>query len=158
MPAALTDGRRDVKYSSLDDFRADVERLAATSVRTVGNWSFGQILVHLAKTIGYSFDGFPFQSPWFVRKLVTLFLKHRLLHKKMPSGFKLPTRAQPLLPEDETTTEEGVRLVLAALERLQRESPRAAHPVLGWLTPDEWQLLHLRHAELHMSFARPSDK
>ncbi|MBT6494439.1 MAG: DUF1569 domain-containing protein [Planctomycetaceae bacterium] len=158
MAGELAGRRRDVQYLSLDDFRADVERLAATSVRTVGDWSFGQILVHLAKTIGFSLDGFPFQSPWLVRKLVTLFLKNRLLHKKLPSGFKLPKKGRGLLPEPDTTVEEGTRMILAALDRLQREIPRAAHPALGQLTPEEWQSLHLRHAELHMSFALSNDE
>jgi hypothetical protein len=31
----------------------------------------------------------------------------------------------------------------------------ARHPVLGKLTHEEWTQLHLRHAELHLSFAVP---
>jgi hypothetical protein len=29
----------------------------------------------------------------------------------------------------------------------------ARHPVLGKLTHDQWKQIHLRHAELHLSFA-----
>ena len=97
--------------------------------------------------------GLAFLAPWLVRKLVPLFFKQRFLHKKMPSGFKLPARARTLVPEADTATAEGVAKILAAIDRLQQESPTAAHPVFGVMTRDEWLLLHLRHSELHMSFA-----
>jgi FPC/CPF motif-containing protein YcgG len=39
-----------------------------------------------------------------------------------------------------------------AVARLQNERMTAKHPVLGQLNHDEWNQLHLRHAELHLSF------
>ena len=157
MPATLTTDRRDVNYASLDDFRADIETLAAGPVSTVGNWSFGQILTHLARTMNSSIDGFPFKMAWPIRTLLSIFFKRSILHKKMSSGYKLPKRGRSLLPEDPISDEEGVRAALAAIERVVNETPTAEHPFMGRMTPGEWKLLHLRHAELHMSFARPAD-
>ena len=45
-------GRREVHYDTFDDALADAERLAAGDVRTLGNWSYGQILKHLAMAVG----------------------------------------------------------------------------------------------------------
>lgn len=149
--------RREVRYTSLDELRADVEALSAVPCRTVGNWSFGKILMHLAMSIDGSFDGFPFKLPWPVRKLVAPFFKRSVLYNRMKPGLRLPKRAREMLPAEETTVEEGRRALLRALDRFGHDSPRAEHAFLGALSPDEWVLLHLRHAELHMSFVRPVD-
>ncbi len=42
-----------------------------------------------------------------------------------------------------------------AIHRLQTEEKRAPNPVLGKLTREEWDRLHCRHAELHLSFLVP---
>lgn len=155
MPDTTANERREVHYSSLEELRADAAALVAVPCRTVGNWSFGKILMHLAASIDGSFDGFPFLMPWPVRRLVAPFFKRSALRRKMKPGLRLPKRAREMLPADETTVEEGWRALLAAADRFGRESPRAEHPFLGPLSPEEWMLLHLRHAELHMSFVRP---
>ena len=55
--------RRQLRFDSLDDIAAEVERLAACrSIRAVGNWSSGQVLQHLALTMNNSIDGFAFGS------------------------------------------------------------------------------------------------
>jgi hypothetical protein len=43
----------------------------------------------------------------------------------------------------------------AAIDRLNREPKRAPSPVFGKMTREEWDQLHLRHAELHLSFFVP---
>jgi hypothetical protein len=40
--------RREVTFTSYDDLLTDAMQLAAGEVITVRNWSFGQILKHLA--------------------------------------------------------------------------------------------------------------
>ncbi len=44
---------------------------------------------------------------------------------------------------------------LCAVARIQLDTERSRHPVFGELSLDEWDSLHLRHAELHMSFLVP---
>ncbi len=48
------EGRRAVRYESLSEFLQDAERLANCEVRTVGNWSQGQIYEHLARALDIS--------------------------------------------------------------------------------------------------------
>ena len=43
--------RRQLHFSSLDEAAADAEALAGGEVMTSGNYSFGQIMEHLARTI-----------------------------------------------------------------------------------------------------------
>ena len=53
-------GRRELRYDNYDELLADAERLAGKEVRTLGNWSYGQILRHLARSIDAMIDGAPF--------------------------------------------------------------------------------------------------
>jgi hypothetical protein len=149
-------GRRQLHFDSLEDIAADVEKLARSkNIQHLGNWSPGQITKHLATTMNCSIDGFPHVLPGFVRSLFRLFLKGRILNKPMSPGFKLPAKASALIPQP-ITWEEGLRSFREALARLKSETKRAPNPVLGPLTAEEWERLHCRHSELHLSFLVPS--
>jgi hypothetical protein len=148
--------RRQLHFQSLVEVVSDAENLASGPCRTLGHWTLGQILWHLSRPVYCSFEGFGFQAPWFVRKIIAPLIKHRFLHKPMRAGFKLPRSANSLLPPEEISTEEGLRQLKAAFARFENETPGAPHPAFGYLSPDEWRLLHLRHSELHLSFVRPA--
>ena len=51
------EGRRKVRYQAISEFLAEAERLASRKVRTIGNWSQGQIYEHLARSLDISIDG-----------------------------------------------------------------------------------------------------
>jgi hypothetical protein len=151
--------RRTVRYASLSALWEDAEKLAAGNYETVGQWTFGQILDHLATTLNSSIDGFPFRPPPHMRMMaaiMTPFFKQSFLTQPMKAGYKLPKYAGPMFPPPGLSAADGLARIRAAVERFERETPEARHPFLGRLTPDEWISLHLRHAELHMSFVRPA--
>lgn len=148
-------GRRPVRYESLDELLQDAETLTAGEVETVGNWSQGQILQHLAATMNCSIDGFPSQLPRAVRWLVRLLFKRRFLSRTLPSGFRIPKAFSAALQPPEVNAEAGLASLRNAVSRLRGEDARAPHPALGELTNAEWDRLHCRHAELHMSFVVP---
>lgn len=50
----------------------EAERLASLPVHLSGNWSYGQILEHLATAIDCAYDGFPMRASWFMRILSLL--------------------------------------------------------------------------------------
>lgn len=154
MSTAAVANRRDLHYASLDEFQADAERLAKGNVRTVGRWTFPEILDHLAKTMKCSLDGFSFTAPWFIR-LAAPFIKNSFLTKPMKAGFRLPKRAAALLPRNELSLPAAIDNLRQVIARCQSETPTGAHPVFGQLASQEWTALHLRHAELHMSFVVP---
>lgn len=150
--------RREVRYANLSEFLRDAERLATIRVQTVGNWTYGQILQHLAVAIRGSLDGYGFKAPWFARCVIAPLVKNRLLTKRMPAGIRLPSRAEGLIPPADVSLEtslEELRHELARLGKAERDM--APHPFLGRLASQEWNSLHLRHAELHMSFVVPME-
>ena len=155
MSAKTSGSRRTVRYSTLSDIVQDAEQLVGNH-HTVGNWTFGQICQHLAKTMNCSFDGFGFQAPWFARWLIAPFVKNSLLIKPMRAGFKLPENAKALLPDNNVSAADGLRQMSAAIERYSHETPTAPNPFLGKMASEEVVQLQLRHAELHMSFIVPN--
>jgi hypothetical protein len=161
MPATIDTGkvigRRELHFNSLQDIAADVDKLAeAKDIRTLGNWTAGQIFQHLATTMNGSIDGMAFRAPWYIRFIVQTFFKRRFLTKPMSPGFQLPEQAANVLLPPPTGLEEGLANCRKALQRLQADSQRAPSPVLGVLTREEWEQLHCRHAELHLSFLVPA--
>jgi uncharacterized protein DUF1569 len=147
-------GRRKVQYSSLRDVLADAERMSKGPVEALGNWSAGQIFLHLAKSLNTSIDGSDAKPSWFFR-LMARMMKKRILRGPMPPGFKLPPAAAQVLVPGPTSTDEGLAALRAAIARQEREPKRAPSPFLGRLSHEEWTQLHLNHAALHMSFLVP---
>ena len=148
--------RRTLEFSTLEEVRADIEALAAGSYVTVGKWSFAQILDHLGSSLNASIDGFPFKAGWLVRWLVAPFIKNSILTKPMKPGFALPKKFSSYLPSDDCTMDEALPKVLKAIRRFENEVPIADHPFFGKMASEEWMILHMRHAELHLSFVVPT--
>lgn len=141
-------GRRLVRYDSLADLLDDAKRLSQVEVRSLGNWSPGQVYEHLARSLDASIDGMDFSLPAPARWLMTLLMKKKFLKEKLPPGFKSSAAFVP----SETTTEAGLVSLERAVLRQQQESSRAPHPAFGRIGRDGWTEFHLRHAEMHMSF------
>lgn len=150
---AKVSGRRKLRFESLDEVLAEAERLAAANdVRTLGNWTLGQILQHLATSYHMAIDGSSFKPPWYIRIAARL-IRGGVIHKKMSAGFKLPPGlAKTLVAPDSITTAAGIQALRDAIERFRREPQRKPHAAFGKLTDEEWEKLQLRHAELHFSF------
>ncbi len=150
-------GRRTLKFTTLDDIAADVEKLAsAKSVTALGNWSVGEVLAHLANSLNMSIDGAQFRAPWFFRTFGPLFKKHYITHPMKP-GLKLPKEAaRQLTAPSPVSRDEGVARMRSALRRQETITDRAPSPIFGAMTREEWDQLHMRHAELHLSFFVPS--
>lgn len=153
----VTVARREIHYTRLDEILADAERLAGMKFRTVGQWTYPQILDHLTKTFIASVDGFGFKAPWFARVLVAPFMKNSFLTKPAKPGFNLPEVGKGLLPDSEATLPAALDRLKLAMARYKAETQRAPHPFLGMLASQEYDSLHLRHSELHMSFVVPDE-
>ena len=155
MTSGSTPGRRELAFTSLDDIVADAQHLvAAPQIQMLGNWPLEKLLAHLAIAINGSFDGISAQAPLLVRLFGRLF-KRRILTKQMRAGLKLPRRVETDFYPDVASPQAALGDLQAAVARTKNERMTAAHPILGKLTHDEWTQLHLRHAELHLSFAVP---
>ena len=152
--AKTVQGRRALEFNSLDEVVADAEMLVSSScTRTLGNWPLERLLTHLATAIDLSIDGVSAKVPWFIR-LIGPFMKKRILTKMSP-GIKLSKDIESGFYPPVASPHEALQKLQTAVGRLRNEKMTARHPVLGKLTHDEWTQLHLRHAELHLSFAVP---
>jgi hypothetical protein len=148
-------GRRELHFRSFDEVLADAEGLVASPhTGTLGNWPLSQLLTHLAKAINKSIDGISAKVPIRFR-ILGWFIKGRVLKKGLSPGFQLPQgREAEAFPAAASPTA-ALETLRAAVGRTRTERMTARHPVFGGLTHEEWTRLHLRHAELHLSFAVP---
>ncbi|MCA9004978.1 MAG: DUF1569 domain-containing protein [Planctomycetaceae bacterium] len=147
-----TASRRKISYATLQEILDDATRLAAADAPTTGNWSKGQIFDHLARLMDYSLDGFPFRLPWLFRLLGKHYFKPRILKNGMMSGINLKGDSGKALLPDPIDDQAGLEHLRTAVQRLIAEPQRCPSPFFGELSREEWDLLHRRHAELHMSF------
>ncbi len=153
---AKVQGRRKLHYQSYQEVIDDAEQLRGRKVRSLGNWSLGQVLKHLGEAMDSSVDGIPFQVPWWVRLAGVLYYRRKLIKGPFPAGFQLPGRARrKLVASPETSYEEGMTRFGEGIAKLASTTARVPHPAAGTMTADQWDQFHLRHAELHMSFLVP---
>jgi len=73
----------------------------------------------------------------------------------MKPGFKLPAEAEKMsVPAPGEDPAAALGRLRRAIVRLQSDQTRWPHPFFGPMPAAEWNRLHLRHAELHLSFVR----
>jgi hypothetical protein len=75
----------------------------------------------------------------------------------MPAGFTLPRQMSHFMPGDDVQVATSLGKLRTWTERLKVECPPLQHPAFGQLSHVDWIRLHLRHAELHLSFIVPDD-
>ncbi len=150
----VTDRRR-LSFTSLDDIQADVEALDGSAIRTTGNWTAAQIVQNVTDVITLSVDGFGFKLALPLRVLGRL-LRSRALTKPMRPGFSVPPAMRAMLPSDQLPFEQAVASLRQAIGRTKSERMTKASPLLGQMTHEQWEQLHCRHAEMHLSFIHPA--
>jgi hypothetical protein len=146
-------GRRALQFRSFDEVIADAEALVASPhTRVLGNWPLSQLLTHLATAVNRSIDGIPARASFWMR-LIGPFLKGRVLRRGLPAGFQLPKGREAGAYPPAASPRDALDQLWEAVGRLSAERMTARHPVFGRITHEEWAQFHLRHAELHLSFA-----
>ena len=159
METGKVQDRRRLRFNTIDDLLADIDRLVAADkagkLHHSGNWMAGQAMGHLATWINYAYEGFPMKVPWFVR----LFIrgkKDKYLREGMDSGVRIPGVEAGTYGTEVLSTDEGASRLRQALARLQRGEPaKYDSPAFGKMSDADRIALNLRHAELHLSFQLP---
>lgn len=151
-------GRRTLKFATTADIRRDLAAIEsahhAGKLSAIGNWTPGQNFCHLASFINYAYDGYPpamKQPPWILR-LILKPMKNKFLYKAMPAGVKIPGVPTGTVGADESSFDDGLARLRAALDRLDQNAPTVPNAIFGPMTHDEWKNLQMRHCELHLSF------
>jgi len=158
MVSTKTADRRELRFGRMSDIERDVDRLdAAASIRNTGNWSPGQVVDHLTKFIDWSIDGFPFRAPAVLRVFGPM-MRDRVLLRPMKPGFKAPRALSAAMPEANITWDDAVNRFRKCMERIDGGAVMSKRsPVFGELNHEQWNQLHCRHAELHLSFLHPEN-
>lgn len=154
------EGRRAVRYESLDEALADVQGLIdAGEVRGLGNWTPAQNILHVATAIDFAIDGYPpeaRQTPRLVRLFMRLF-KRRMLEKGFGPGIRPPEKiARTFRPDPAVTIEAAMSALRRSVQRSKDPGMTHPSPLMGSLTQAEYERFHCRHAELHFSFVVPA--
>ncbi len=146
-----TPTRRQLRFASLDEVMPEVERLLAGHA-TVGAWSLGQILDHLAFALDRVARGPAASEPPTAEQQEV----HRRFFAgdRFPDGIELPSAFSPPPNDDPGAAAEALRAAIAAFAA--RTAPFPAHPRLGPLTGEEWVKLHRMHCAHHLGFVVPT--
>jgi hypothetical protein len=152
--------RRTVRLLSLDELVGEIDRIEAAAVqgklRQLGNWSSGQVFWHLAKFIELSCDGFPFRyrrGPAWVSRLLRFLSWRGLIRLVLRPGFDNPSEAAILEPPEGIEFQAATAYLREQIKRIAAGTPMTqAVSAEGPYAHDQWVYVHLRHAELHLSF------
>lgn len=151
--------RRKLRFDTPEQMWADVQRIAAAeragTLRRSGNWTPGQIFGHLATFINFAYDGYPSKPPFFVKALLRPF-RTRFIRQGLPPGKSIPGVEGGTWGSEPLALDAGIAKLDSAWKRLKAAAPTAPNPIFGPMTHEEWQQMHLRHAELHLSFLHPA--
>lgn len=153
--ATKVEGRRRLRFSAHQQIVDEARSLAARPTRQLGKWPLPVICQHLATAMDLCVDGdMPFHVPLRIRVIARLARK-RVLKTGLPVGFKLPEQAEAVLYAQPESIESAIAALERGIARLKSTERRVAHPALGKMNAAQWDLFHLRHAELHLSFIVP---
>jgi hypothetical protein len=152
--AAGPEGRRSLRFETIDDMLTDVRACAAgCELERLGTWSLGQALHHLAAWIDYSYVGYPPELVFTdAVKAQARAAKERIMHQPMKPGERIPGPVAGTYATEDVPLEVGLAELESAAGRLRSDAPVHPDPAFGLLTRQELTAMTLRHAELHLSF------
>lgn len=149
--------RRKLHFDSIGQCIEEIDRLVAADARgslhSVGTWTPGQVLSHLAAWIEYGYDGYPIKVPPFPIRWMLRLLLPRILKSGMATGVRIPGTKEGTVGHDPLPTQAGAERLRKALTRLSdNEQALYDSPGFGPMSHADRIRLNLRHAELHLSF------
>jgi len=150
--------RRELHFQSLDDILADVEAVTAEPHHSAGNHSPTQLVWHVAYFIDKAVTGFGFRAPLPLWLLGNALRPLGIVNRPMKPGIRAPrSMDHRFWPGPEVTLEDARAYLRRAIDAARPPgSMTHPSPVLGKLTHAQWQTLHCRHAEMHLSFIHPA--
>ena len=148
-------GYRELSFQSFDEVSAELDRIDAAQrageLKSCGSWTPGQNLQHLAKTMRFSLDGFPFKLPMGLalmgRAMRPLILKMRF----KPGQVKIPASAAAMGPDEGVGFDAGMNELREQLARVMNgERMDKPSALLGNIGHEKWAKFHLTHCSHHL--------
>jgi hypothetical protein len=147
--------RRELRFKTFDDARAELARLEKGPVETTGHWSYFQILNHCSNGVESSMTSFSGLKPWLLRRTIgPMVLKKVFKAGFIQPGIGLKKGAKVEKVEgDEKAALARLRKALDAFEK--HPGPWGEHPFFGKLDKEKWTLLTSLHLANHLGWAKP---
>jgi hypothetical protein len=144
--------RRELRFKTFDDARAELTQLEKGPVETTGNWSYFQILNHCAKAMEGSMKGSKREIPWQKRYIFgPIGYWDTVLRGYIAQGIQGPKTER--VEGDEKAALEQLRKAMDDFEK--HEGPFSEHPRFGAFGKKKWYLFHSFHMANHLGWARP---
>jgi hypothetical protein len=151
--------RRELRFKTLDEARAELARLENGPVETTGNWSYYQILTHCGNGVVSSMTSFSATKPWpwVLRRLIgPIGLGKVFKQGFIPPGVGVKKGVKvERIEGDEKAALAALRKALDDFEK--HEGPWAEHPFFGKLDKKKWTLLTSLHLANHLGWAKPKE-
>ena len=147
--------RRPLQFANMLQAADDAERLQATGYDRAGNWSLGEVLSHLNKTVNMAFEPVSFGVPGLLKPVLKWFV-----FGKMQRGDVIKFRAtapKSVQPDDDTDVARELATFRDLCERIEdgKTALLPKHPLFGAFSRDEWLTMQRWHAAHHLSFLIP---
>ncbi len=143
---------RNLRFKSYDDILSEIAKLEkAKNVKTVGLWSYGQILQHVAVGPESNLTGKIKLAPWLVRVIFGKFFKNKILKKDfMEAGLDNPEAAKERIELDPKPELEKLKTLINQLKTHKGEL--FEHPFYGKSDLQETEKLNALHIAHHFSY------
>ncbi|TWU07949.1 DUF1569 domain-containing protein [Stieleria varia] len=146
---------RSLRFETFDEAFEEAESLSRGKVRTTGNYTFGQIIEHLARTLDIVSGQRRGPTSSLAMRMFARLVRPFVLKKARP-GFKLPVNAQSIFwPTEDVPTDQAMDHLRSAARVFQNMSPLPTHPFFGSMSRQQHDQLQCRHFELHLGFVHP---
>jgi len=144
--------RRELRFKTLDDARAELARFEKSPVETFGNWSYFQILSHCSWALEGSIKGLKREMPWLKRYVSgPLGARSIILRGYIPVGVQGPKTER--IEGDDKAALAALRKAMDDFEK--HEGPFSDHPRFGPLNKKKWTLFHAFHLANHLGWTKP---
>lgn len=148
--------RRELKLDRLGDALTECARLLDSGYTQAGNWTLGQMCLHLRLTMEANMHGYP---RWMtavgmpLRPILRGFMLPRILAGNSVSGVRT---AGMFVPPRGLDDAEQLRHFQACVHEFEGQAePLHPHPGFGRMSHEEFGLFHAAHAAHHLSFLIP---
>lgn len=148
--------RRELKLDQLGDALEECARLLDRGYTQAGNWTLGQMCLHLRLTMEVNMHGYP---RWMtavgmpLRPILRTFMLPRILAGNSVSGVRT---AGMFVPPGGLDDAEQLRLFEACVREFEGQAePLHPHPGFGRMSHEEFGRFHAAHAAHHLGFLIP---
>ncbi len=128
----------------------ELQKLDLARATVAGDWTVGQVLVHCAQSIEYSFVGFPKPKPWLFRATIGKLA----LQKFLRQGFMrhdLSAQIPGAPPPEPLAVPAALERLLEAIDEFRARDRFAAHFAYGRVDKARYERAQAMHIADHLS-------